>query len=61
MPKSSILIGFSIINQQFLGTSISGNLWEDDHKLWDGMGKSIFRENPHDCSLDVLMCFNRLV
>ena len=46
-PKSSILIGISIINHPFWGTPIFGNTHMDEGKIFFGEGKWI-----HECDGD---------
>ena len=51
-PKSSILIGFSIINHPFWGTTIFGNI-HILHKVGDHYNH-LQRQTPHDTKISVV-------
>ena len=44
-PKSSILIGFALINHPFWGTPIFGNTYSHDH--WDPL--FVWQSKAHGC------------
>ena len=52
-PKSSILIGFSIINHPFWGTSIFGNTHMEDASDKDGHGEVVRMSIPSPLCVEV--------